>query len=138
RDRRADLRPYLDGRPASGAEQVRVSRYGPDRVELTANLERPGIVVLADVDYPGWGLTIDGRPAPIYRVNRAMRGAAVPRGEHRLTYTFRPLSFRVGLAVSCAGLAALAILAFAPAAGGHGNFSDFARNKAHANPPRSV
>src|SRR5262249_25160754 len=31
RDRRAELRPYLDGRPASGAEQARVTRYAPDR-----------------------------------------------------------------------------------------------------------
>src|SRR5262249_18350246 len=130
RERRAELRPYLDGRPASGAEQVRVTRYAPDLVELTASLERPGIVVLADVDYPGWDLTLDGRPAQIYRVNRAIRGAAMPRCEHRLAYTFRPLSFRVGLAVSCAGLAGLAALALRPGRGGHGNFSESARNGA--------
>ncbi len=41
------------------------------------------MVILADVYYPGWELTIDGKPAPIYPVNRLMRGAAVTAGTHR-------------------------------------------------------
>ena len=84
----------------------------PDRVELEATLQRPGIVVLADVYYPGWTLTIDGQAAPVYRANRMMRGAAVSAGRHTLVYTYRPASFRVGLVVSCLGLTALGGLAF--------------------------
>ena len=66
--------------------------------------------MLADVYYPGWKLTIDGEPAPIYRVNGLMRGAVVPAGNHRLVYTYPPRSFTVGLVVSAAGLAALLAL----------------------------
>ena len=84
---------------------------GPDRVEIEANLESPGVVVLADVYYPGWKLTIDDQPAPIYRVNRMMRGAAVPEGRHRLVYTYQPRSFRIGGMITLAGLAAFALLA---------------------------
>jgi uncharacterized membrane protein YfhO len=68
------------------------------------------MVILADVYYPGWRLTIDGRDAPIYRANRTMRGAAVPAGRHRLTYTFAPTSFRVGGAITLAAGAVLAVL----------------------------
>ncbi len=60
--------------------------------------------------YPGWDLTIDGKSAPIYRVNGLMRGAAVPSGPHRLVYQYSPQSFRVGRLVSIAGLAALLIV----------------------------
>ncbi|MFO0909912.1 MAG: YfhO family protein [Isosphaeraceae bacterium] len=59
---------------------------------------------------PGWELTIDGQPAPIYRTNRMMRGAAVPSGRHRLVYTFNPRSFRLGRQVSGFGLGLLLIL----------------------------
>src|SRR5262249_22110739 len=59
------LAPYLGGGTPTGAEQVQVIRHDPDRVELRTTLERPGMVVLSDVYYPGWTLTIDGGDAPI-------------------------------------------------------------------------
>lgn len=104
------LAPYLAGGPPAPTETVTIAHYGPQRVELDAVLERPGLVVLADVYYPGWRLTIDGREAPVYRANRLMRGAGVPAGKHRLVFTFEPRSFRVGGQVTLAGLATLAVL----------------------------
>jgi len=73
-------------------------------------LESPGIVVLADIAYSGWKLTIDGKPAPVYRVNRLMRGAAVQAGTYHLIYTFNPLSFRMGGILTLAGLATSVLL----------------------------
>jgi hypothetical protein len=81
-------------------ESVAITRYEPQRVEVEARLNRPGIVILADVYYPGWTLTIDGQPARILRANRLMRGAAVGAGTHRLVYTYDPLSFRLGGLIS--------------------------------------
>ncbi len=109
-----DERPRLirflaGGRPGTG-ETVTVRHYQSDRVELEAVLDRPGVVVLADVFYPGWTLTIDGQPVPIFRANRMMRGAAVDAGNHTLIYRYDPASFRLGLIVSAAGLAALLLL----------------------------
>jgi hypothetical protein len=97
----------LDHAPPGPEETVRVTRYTPQEVELEATLTRAGIVILADVFYPGWYLTIDGKPAEILRVNRMMRGAAVAAGTHRLVYSYRPRSFRLGLAGSSVGLLGL-------------------------------
>ena len=74
------LLPYARGGSTSSAEAVKVTYPSPQRVELDVTLESPGVVVLADVYYPGWELTIDGVPAPIYRINRIMRGAAGRHG----------------------------------------------------------
>jgi hypothetical protein len=109
-DRQDEVVPFLDNTEPGHQESVSISRYEPDRVELRAKLDRPGIVVLADVYYPGWSLTIDGKPAPVYRANRLMRGAAVPAGEHTLVYSFRPASFRYGMVLSCAGGLGLVVL----------------------------
>ncbi len=100
------LAHYLRGHAPGPRETVRVTYPDPQHAELVATLDSPGIVVLSDVDYPGWELTIDGRPAPIHTVNLAMRGAAVEAGTHRLVYAYRPRSFLIGGIISLFGLAA--------------------------------
>ena len=109
-DQPQSLAGYVSRTTVSSAESVAITHYEPQRVELVANLEHPGLVILADIDYPGWYLTIDGVPAPIYRTNRLMRGAAVKAGRHTLVYTYNPASFRIGGALSIAGLLVLAAL----------------------------
>ncbi len=108
-DQLSELGSSLSEGLAKSSERVDVTYPSPQTAVLEATLESPGIVVLADVFYPGWELSIDGRPAPIIRVNRMMRGAAVPSGKHRLVYRYDPSSFRIGRAVSIAGLVALLV-----------------------------
>jgi hypothetical protein len=106
-DRLRDLAGYVAKRSVGPDESVTITRHEPQRVEIVADLEHPGLVILADVYYPGWRLTIDGVDAPIYRTNRLMRGAAVKAGRHTLVYTYDPLSFKLGGALSLLGLLAL-------------------------------
>jgi hypothetical protein len=109
-DRPQELAGYVARAVVTPAESVTITRYEPQRVELVATLERPGLVILADIFYPGWKLTIDGQPAPIYRTNRMMRGAAVKEGRHKLVYTYDPASFRIGGILSITGLLTVALL----------------------------
>ncbi len=92
----------LSGMSSSPREKVDISYESPQRVSIKVNLETPGIVVLADVYYPGWTLTIDGKPAPLLRVNRMMRGASVEAGDHTVVFSYEPKSFRYGLILSVA------------------------------------
>jgi hypothetical protein len=105
------LRRYLSGDRTRASENVTVSYPDPQQAVLEVTLDSPGLVVLADVYYPGWELTIDGEPAPIWRVNGVMRGAAVTKGTHRLVYHYKPQSFRIGGAVTIGALAVLLVLA---------------------------
>jgi hypothetical protein len=83
-----------------------------DEVEIIAELSRPGVLVLADLYTPDWQATIETAgviaDAEVLRANRVMRGVALPAGEHRVTLTYRPLSFTMGATVS--GLAWLALV----------------------------
>ena len=97
----------LSNRLPTPSETVKVTYPTPLQAVLDVTLESTGLVVLADVNYPGWQLTIDGQPAKIYRVNQLMRGALVPPKQHRLVFTFSPRSFWIGLIVSAVGLCAL-------------------------------
>jgi hypothetical protein len=107
-DRPRELDRRLSRAEPDPAEIVTVTPRGPQSVEVTAVLHSAGLVVVADLYYPGWELTVDGRPAEILRTNRAMRGVVLPAGTHRLVFGYNPLSFRAGMALSAAGIASLA------------------------------
>jgi len=92
---------------------VQISDYLPERVTVEANLDAPGALVLADAWYPGWQVTIDGRPAPLLRANYLFRAVLLPAGQHRVQFEYRPASLRTGAGVSLAAavfLLAVAIL----------------------------
>lgn len=102
-------------RDASAAESCAIVYADPLRVEIVVQLAADGLVVLADLYYPGWELTVetDGHThrAPILRTNRVMRGAMLPAGRHRLVYRYRPRSVLYGGAMS--GLSAMLLAAAA-------------------------
>ncbi len=104
------IEPMLSRADPDPAETVTVDHEGPQRVELTATLRSGGLVVISDVFYPGWTLTVDGEPAEILRTNRAMRGVVLPAGTHRLVFRYEPLLLRVGMGISVVGLIGLLVL----------------------------
>jgi hypothetical protein len=113
KDAFAEIHRYLSEQPTRPSEAVTMTYPDPQHAVLEVTLASPGLVILSDIYYPGWELAIDGKPAPIYRVNGSMRGAAVAAGPHRVVYTYAPRSFRIGCLVSVVGLALLNILGLA-------------------------
>jgi hypothetical protein len=109
-ERPSEVQQFLSRAAVLPAEAPRIVRYESGRVEVEVDLRTPGLLVLAEVFYPGWRLTIDGVEAPIYRTNRMMRGAGLTAGRHRLIFTYEPDSVKLGLALSGAGLLLLGVL----------------------------
>jgi hypothetical protein len=88
---------------AANAE-ARITRYEPSRIELRTRNDKPSFLVLSEIYYRGWEAWIDGRRAPVERVNYALRGVAVPAGEHRIEFAFRAPSVRLGAKYAAVGL----------------------------------
>jgi len=100
------------GVPLSGSaapSPAEIVHYTPDDILIRCRLAEPGILLLSDILYPGWNVTVDGLPGRILRGDYAFRSVALDKGEHRVCFRYRPSSFRRGAWVSLLTLAACAI-----------------------------
>lgn len=96
----------LPDQPLEG-ERVSVDVYLPERIALSVDTPADGVLVLSELDYPGWRATVDGQPAPILRADAGLRAVALRAGEHRVEFVYRPFSFTLGVAISILSLAVL-------------------------------
>ncbi len=99
--------PLMSETPLSRPEsrpQARALRVAPGEAEYAINVQRPGMLVLSEVFYPGWEAALDGKPVPLLRVNYALRGVPLPAGEHRVHLRFQPSSVRLGAVISALGV----------------------------------
>jgi hypothetical protein len=86
-----------------------ITKYEPNRIELETKANQPAILVLSENHYPGWRAYIDGRFADTLRVDYNLRGVALPAGEHKVEFVYRPKSFFIGLALSLLAVGGLVL-----------------------------
>ena len=92
-DRLALLSPALREAPegAPGGVAQIVARAN-DRVLIDVDAPTGGLLVLHDIDYPGWVARVDGVERPILRANLLFRGVELPPGARRVEFLFKPFS----------------------------------------------
>lgn len=76
----------------------------PQNLSLDVSSLDDAVLVVADLFYPGWECQLDGRSVAIKPAHGVFRAVAVPKGEHRVDFHYRPASFRIGVWCSLAGL----------------------------------
>ncbi len=116
--------PYNNGKDAlpDGSSVVireaEVLEYSPDRVTVRARSDKDGYLVLSDSFYPGWEARVypprggKSEKALILRANYMFRAVRLGRGEHRVVFSYRPVPFIAGAAVSALTLLLLAVFFF--------------------------
>jgi hypothetical protein len=99
-----------DGCNAAGSSTVEYLADSASQVRLKVTAPCGGLLVLADLFYPGWEASVDGDSTAIYKANYAFRAVAVEPGTHEVVFAYRPWSLRLG--VPLALLTALSLLIF--------------------------
>jgi len=91
--------------------------YESDRISLAVQNSTRGLLSISEAVYPGWEAYVDGQPTPILRANGLLRSVIIPPVEdgqpHEVTFVYRPLSVRLGSAISIFTLAVVFSLLFA-------------------------
>lgn len=104
----ARSRVFLEPGDAGAA---RIESYRPGRVAARVESARGGTAVLAEMDYPGWRVFVDGAPAPKALFADAFPSVPVPAGAHDVLFVFRPATVPWGAAISLLTALALAFAA---------------------------
>ncbi|MDA1163391.1 MAG: YfhO family protein [Planctomycetota bacterium] len=117
--RTRDRFSFADTSPDQRSEsRIELISYRANSATVETDTDRPETVVMTDLYFPGWTVTIDGEPADGYRFEGMFRAVDVPAGQHTIEWSYHPASVRNGLWVS--GLSIFALLAI-----GHVRFWHF-------------
>lgn len=99
------------GSQPSGPESIQIAEYTVQKVTLSASTETAGWLVFNDLYYPGWQVTIDGQPVPLYPTDYALRGLCLPAGTHTITFEFKPAIVSYSAILSVAAWAVVLVSA---------------------------
>lgn len=92
---------------------VRVEGRSANSLRIVADSPQPARIVLTELAYPGWSVTVDGEPAEPLVVDGMFRGVDVPPGRHEVVWSFRPRWLSWGIFISASTAVLLSGLAHA-------------------------
>jgi O-antigen/teichoic acid export membrane protein len=117
-----------------GKQEVQITAYTPNEVQLSVQLNQPGWLVLAEAYFPGWRAYAIPRPPTaanppilqpsnpptsnppseieltIHRANGAFRAVYLPPGQWEVRFRYNPRSFQLGLYGSFLALVTLVLI----------------------------
>jgi hypothetical protein len=84
----------------SPEDKVEVMEASGGYLALRTQNLAPRFMTISEIWHPGWQAFIDGEDAQLHRTDLALMGAWIPPGEHKVELRFRPLHWRLAVAVS--------------------------------------
>lgn len=96
------------------AATATVLAYDEESYRIRYRAASPSLLRLSVPNFSGWHAVVDGKQLAIVPVDLALMGVVVPAGDHELRFFYRSGSFRLGAAISLAGLVLCALLVAAP------------------------
>jgi len=73
-----------------------VTSYRINNIFLDVSTPMAGLLILSEIQYPGWNAYVDGTRHTIYRANWNQRAIPISTGMHRVQVRFEPESFQRG------------------------------------------
>ena len=70
---------------------VIIEKHEPNKVVLRTDAVQEGMLVLAETNYPGWSVYVDGQKKEIKTIHEMFRGVYLPKGNHEVVFKYWPL-----------------------------------------------
>lgn len=88
---------------------ARIVAEAAEQVEVEVDAARPGLLVLADLHFPGWHVDIDGAERTLLRADYLLRAVPVEAGVHRVRFRYAPWTVPLGAAISATTAVVVAV-----------------------------
>jgi hypothetical protein len=69
----------------------------------------PGLLVLSEINYPGWQVRVDGKAADMQSYASLLRAVSMTAGEHEIVFSFEPFALRFFLPIPVFALIGLLV-----------------------------
>lgn len=80
--------------PEQGSLQdIQPTEYSPLRVAFEVRSEHPTLLVLNDLHYPGWRVTVNGERRPVLKAYGFARAVELQTGDSKVVFEFTPTGF---------------------------------------------
>jgi hypothetical protein len=94
----------IDANIADTSWNCQITNYGLNSIDINVTTPKNGLLVLSEIQYPSWRAVVDGKPAPLYRADYALRAIPVEKGRHKVSCYFSMNMFHKGLLLSLISL----------------------------------
>ena len=84
---------------ATEDESAILVKHNNHYIEVEVNLSAPGIIVLSEIDYPGWTASANGNTIENLRAFGLLRAVSLPKGTWTIVWKYSPISIYIGLIV---------------------------------------
>jgi hypothetical protein len=89
------------------AGRASITEYTLNGMRLDVETPRQGLLLLSEIHYPCWKAAVDGKKAPLYRADYALRAIEVPAGKHVVSCYYDDPAFNKGRNISLISLFAV-------------------------------
>ena len=115
---------FQEGYEKLAQSTYKVTSFESTRIEGTIDCNRDGLMYTSIPQDGNWSATVDGEPAEIVLIGKAMIGLKLTEGSHNVVFTYHNAAFSLGWKVSlgCAVAAAVIALVFYPVKRKKGKF----------------
>jgi hypothetical protein len=94
---------------ATNATSITILRHDPAEATVRVTMDQAGLLVRSVKFDPDWKVTVDDKPAIIYRANYLFQGVIIPPGQHTVTFVYAPPLTAMAIALAGRGLLLLMI-----------------------------
>lgn len=80
--------------------EIDIQEFISGEINLSVKQDTSGYLVVQQAYYPGWKVAVDGDEGEIVKVNDVFLGVYLEPGEHQIEFSFNPVDFYVGAAIT--------------------------------------
>ena len=96
--------------PPKKRDILKIIKYEPEKIVLTASLESPGILILSENALPGWSVFVDGKRQKMLIVNQCFRAVKLDKGKHKIVWKYSTPGLKLGAFIS--GITLIVVIFF--------------------------